>query len=55
MHGKRNGYVCIMVIYVTTKRGSRESGSSLDDRFRSDVSIHPLRVKVVAANREIYG
>lgn len=22
VHGKRNGYVCIMVIYVTTKRGS---------------------------------
>lgn len=29
MHGKRNGYVCIMVIYVATKRGSGggESGS----------------------------
>lgn len=48
--------MCIMVIYVGTKRGSGEESLARGGR---QVSLRRIdsssRVKVMAANREIYG
>lgn len=41
MHGKRNGDVCIMVIYVAAERDVVKGLSSERGTAPSDVSIHP--------------